>query len=74
VASAPYLFAMKCLAMRSGGAAEGSDVDDIRQLAADLNLKTASEAIDVIARFYPLDALPPRTRFGLEEMLGSGDA
>ncbi len=70
VASPGYLFAMKCLAMRAGGVSELGDIDDVRQLADVLGLRTAYEAITLVARYYPADALPPKTRFGLEEMFG----
>jgi hypothetical protein len=70
VASPGYLFAMKCLAMRAGGVSELGDIDDVRRLADMLGLRTADEAITLVARYYPADALPPKTRFGLEEMFG----
>lgn len=70
-ASPSYLFAMKCLAMRIGGASERGDADDIRRLADALEIKTLREAIGVVARYYPAEALPPKTRFGLEEIFGS---
>jgi hypothetical protein len=61
---------MKCLAMRAGGVSEVGDIDDVRRLADMLGLRTADEAITLVARYYPADALPPKTRFGLEEMFG----
>lgn len=70
VASPAYLFAMKCLAMRVGGVSEQGDVADIRRLGEALGLKTASDALALVARYYPSDRLPPKTRFGLEEMFG----
>jgi hypothetical protein len=72
VASPSYLFAMKCLAMRAGDVASRGDVDDIRQLAAALGVTSAGQAIALVSRFYPASALPPKTRFGLEEMFGRG--
>src|SRR5579871_1595863 len=70
VASPAYLFAMKCLAMRIGDATGRGDIDDVRRLGASLGITSAGEAIALIARFYPADMLPPKTRFGLEEMFG----
>ncbi len=73
IASPAYLFAMKCLAMRVGDALGGGDISDIRHLSEELELKTLQDAIGLIERYYPSDALPPKTRFGLEEIFGSGD-
>ncbi len=74
VASPGYMFAMKCLAMRIGGASDRGDVDDIRSLGDILGLRTLAEAIDLVARYYPAEALPAKTRFGLEEIFGPGEA
>lgn len=68
VASPEYLFAMKALAMRIGGVEQKQDVDDIRRLAAFLKVASAAEAISIVSRYYPLDRLPPKTQFGLEEI------
>jgi hypothetical protein len=73
VASLPYLFAMKCLAMRAGGVEETHDVSDIRNLGDLLQLKSAKEAIAVISRYYPAEKLPPKTQFGIEEIFDSRD-
>lgn len=70
VASPGYLFAMKCLAMRLGGVSEQGDVADIRHLAEVLGLKNASDALALVARYYPSDRLPPKTQFGLQEIFG----
>ena len=70
VASPAYLFAMKCLAMRVGDPTGRGDIDDIRRLAGILGLQSLREAVELIARYYPSDALPPKTRFGLEEIFG----
>ena len=74
VATPAYLFAMKCMAMRVGGVEESSDVDDIRQLGAELGIVTAYDALKVVSRYYPLERLPPKTQFGLQEIFGgNGD-
>jgi hypothetical protein len=70
VASAPYLFAMKCLAMRTGGVDEKRDIEDIRRLAAAMGVRDSEGALAVVARYYPEDRLSPKTRFGLEEIFG----
>lgn len=71
IATAPYLFAMKCLAMRIGGAESSQDVEDIRHLGEILDIRTAAEAIAVVSQYYPEKIISPKTRFGLEEMFGN---
>jgi hypothetical protein len=71
LASPDYLFAMKCLAMRIGGVEDRGDVDDIVRLGQALGIQTADQAIAAVARYYPAERLPPKTRFGLEEIFGS---
>jgi hypothetical protein len=68
VANPAYLFAMKCRAMRIGGMEASADVDDIRQLAAELGVTTAQAALDLLARFYPAQLIEAKVRFGLEEI------
>jgi hypothetical protein len=63
-----YLFAMKCRAMRLGGVDENRDIEDIRRLAAEIGLRTAEEAIALVASFYPRSQLQPKVQFGLEEI------
>ena len=70
-ASAEYLLAMKCLAMRLG---EGfHDEGDVRFLLRYLNLTDHRKAIEVVARYYPRDRLPQKTLYALEEMLEPQD-
>ncbi|MBV8975916.1 MAG: hypothetical protein JO261_04080 [Alphaproteobacteria bacterium] len=70
VASPSYLFAMKCLAMRASGVERSADVEDIRRLGAMLGIGSAEQAIAAVMRYYPSGRLPPKTRFGLEEIFG----
>ncbi len=72
-----YLFAMKCRAMRIGGVEESRDVDDIRNLAREIGIINATQALDLVSELYPDRLIRPKTRFGLEEILGvatPGDA
>jgi len=64
---------MKCLAMRAGGVEQNQDIEDIRQLGAMLGLKSATEAMDLVMRYYPVGRLSPKTFFGLEEIFGESD-
>lgn len=71
LATPAYLFAMKCLAMRTGGAERSADTADIRQLAATLGITNAADALKTVTRYYPEGRLSPKTRFGIEEILRS---
>lgn len=68
VASPDYLFAMKCLAMRLGAVEGNGDIEDIRALAAGLGIRTARDALGMVAKFYPRARISPKTQFGLEEI------
>jgi len=70
VATPAYLFAMKCLAMRAGGTEHAGDVTDIRRLGAELGITSAPAALTAVSRYYPLERLPPKTQFGIEEIFG----
>ncbi len=74
LATPSYLFAMKCLAMRVGGVEASQDVDDIRILGHALGILTFDEAIALVSRYYPDGRISPKTKFGLQEIFGSGDA
>jgi len=56
--------------MRAGDATNRGDIDDIRRLAASLGIASAKHATELVSRFYPANVLPPKTRFGLEEIFG----
>ncbi|MBI3706976.1 MAG: hypothetical protein HY246_04770 [Proteobacteria bacterium] len=71
VAVPEYLFAMKCMAMRIGGVDESADIDDIVSLAEAIGLTDAEQAMNLVSAFYPRDLIPPKTRFGLEEVFGA---
>lgn len=71
VAQPEYLLAMKCLAWRIG--AEFHDEDDVRYLLRLLGLSAYPQALEVIARYYPLERFPQKTLCGLGELL-SGTA
>lgn len=74
VASPQYLFAMKCLAMRIGGAESGRDIGDIRMLASSAGIRTYDEAIDIVSSYYPSARIPAKTQFGLQEIFGTGSS
>ena len=70
VATPAYLFAMKCLAMRTAGAERADDIDDVRHLGAALGIKSASDALALVMQYYPAGRISPKTRFGVEEIFG----
>ena len=65
-ASPRYLLAMKMLASRVD-----RDADDIRLLYRLSGLSTVEDGLEVVERAYPAYAIPPRTRYLLEEMFPS---
>lgn len=67
VAEPQYLLAMKCLAMRIG--AEFHDEEDVRYLLRHLDVRSYDQAVDILARYYPLERFPQKTLYALEEML-----
>jgi len=70
-ATPEYLLAMKCLAMRLG--AEFHDQDDARFLLRYLNITRYQTALDIISRYYPIDRIPQKTLYALEELLPDSD-
>jgi hypothetical protein len=68
-----YMLAMKCMASRIGvTAGDPSDVADIRFLLAHLGITSASAALEIVARYYPLERVPPRAMYLLEELCEGG--
>jgi hypothetical protein len=69
VPTAEYFFAMKCMAMRPDGLEGSHDISDIEALAAKIGFKTAAEALSLVEEFYPSSRIPPKVRFGVEEIM-----
>jgi hypothetical protein len=65
-ATPEYLLTMKCLATHLG--AEFHDEADVRFLLRYLNVGSYGEALDIVARCYPLERIPQKTLYALEEM------
>lgn len=64
---------MKCMASRIGFSdAEPSDVSDIRFLVRRLGLRSPDEALEIVAKYYPQDLVPPRAAYLLEEIFAEG--
>lgn len=62
-----YLLAMKCLSLRLGP--EFHDESDVRYLLRYLNIERYADAVAIISRYYPLDRIPQKTLYALEELL-----
>jgi hypothetical protein len=71
VAKPEYLFAMKCRAMRIGGVGSSPDVEDIKLLARAIGVSSSEQALALVEKFYPHNALEPKTRFGLQDIFSS---
>jgi hypothetical protein len=67
VADEQTLLAMKCAAARTE-----EDSADVRLLAKRLGLKSASEVLNVVVQFYPIDRLPVRSQLLVEELFDDG--
>jgi hypothetical protein len=64
---ADYMLAMKCVSARF----DTHDADDVAFLVQHLGLVTPDEVFERIARYYPREQVPPRTRYLVEELLDS---
>lgn len=64
-ASPAYLLAMKLMAMRFG-----EDEEDIELLLRECGITNAADALALLARLYPQQEPPLKTRLFLEELLG----
>ena len=49
----------------------GEDDEDIEILLRECTIQTAAAALDVLNQVYPAQEPPAKTRFFLEELLGS---
>lgn len=65
--TAEYLLAMKCVSARY----DTHDADDVAFLIRHLGLVSPEEVFERITRYYPRDRVPARTRFLVEELLGT---
>ena len=68
-ASPRYLLAMKLMAMRFG-----EDDEDIEILLRECGIRGVQEALDLLGQIYPDVERAPKTRFFLEELLGSASS
>jgi hypothetical protein len=62
-----YLLAMKSISMRLG--IESSDVDDVKYLIDYLRLEKLTDIFDIIKKYYPLNQIPQKTYYAIEEIL-----
>lgn len=71
VASPRYLFAMKCMAMRTADPDHPGDRDDILRLANLVGINSVEQALEMVSSFYPDNQVSAKVAFGVEEILGS---
>ncbi|HEX4583694.1 MAG TPA: DUF6036 family nucleotidyltransferase [Burkholderiaceae bacterium] len=64
-----YLFAMKCMAMRPEGIGGSHDISDIEALADEAGIRNAADALALVESFYPSSRIPPKVKFGVEEIM-----
>lgn len=67
MAQAPYMLAMKCLAMRIGE--EFHDEEDVRYLLRHLDIGSYEKALSVITKYFPIVQIPQKTLYALGELL-----
>jgi hypothetical protein len=67
LAQAPYMLAMKCLAMRLGE--EFHDESDVRYLLRHLDIRSYEVALAVITKYFPAERIPQKTLYALEDLL-----
>ena len=67
-----YMLAMKCMSSRIGaGPGDPGDVADIAYLIAHLGIRSATEALRIVTRYYPDDRVPPRAVYLLEDLFAA---
>lgn len=64
-----YLFAMKCMAMRAADFEGGHDFADIDALSDLAGIRDVEAALSLVEAFYPAARIPPKVRFGVEEIM-----
>jgi hypothetical protein len=70
--TAEYMLAMKCMAARiADRPEERGDLGDIAFLIHHLGLRSPDQAMSIVARYYPEEQIPARTRFVIEDIFAS---
>lgn len=64
--TADYILAMKCVSARF----DSLDKDDIKFLISYLKLTKPEEIFNIIAKYYPNNKVPAKTKFLIEEIMG----
>ena len=67
--SPEYPFAMKCMSMRAEGLDGSHEISDIEVLADIAGIADADEALSIVEGFYPSSRIPPKVKFGVEEIM-----
>ena len=67
-----YMLAMKCMASRIGaGPGDPGDVGDIAYLIDHLGLRSATDALGIVTRYYPENLVPPKAVYLLEDLFAA---
>lgn len=66
--SADYMLAMKCVSARL----DTFDRDDIKFLISYLKLDGTEDVFEILAKYYPHNRVPAKTKFLIEEIFESG--
>ena len=77
VPSPEMLFAMKASATRIEYDPDGKmsrDLEDLRTLAKELGVQNQEDAERIISTFYPLERIPQRFWYALDDILGKEDS
>ena len=67
--TADYMLAMKCVSARF----DTHDAGDVAFLIRHLGLDAPEQVFERIARYYPHERVPPKTRFLVEDLLGAAE-
>jgi hypothetical protein len=65
VVTSDYLLSMKLMSARYGE----TDAEDIRFLMDKLHIQTADDAYAILARFYPVNRILPKTMYVIQEYI-----
>ena len=57
------------MSMRAEGLDGSHDISDIELLADLAGIKDANAALGIVEQFYPSSRIPPKVRFGIEEIM-----
>jgi len=57
------------MATRTDGLEVSHDISDIVALADEAEIQNVQDALSLVESFYPSSRIPPKVRFGVEEIM-----